>query len=225
MASTAMVALICIRLRLPGQLVQVPVVELLPRKSSQPVSLMTSPRNAVELTLSSHECIHAVDFSPENYHAVNQLRREFFAPGAPRDISLTELKLWHADAVDHNWRSQYLNDMPDFLAGYFGHRYETLLASGKSGRRRANTFLRNTIGKSVLPRLKNVTHQWQKDYSHGMPSPFKDSLDNLPTYGRDQIRDLSYSVANYLAETFNAWTEETAPKKAPDKHESRTAYC
>ncbi|MFK8259667.1 replication endonuclease [Erwinia sp. AnSW2-5] len=163
----------------------------------------------------------AVDFSPENYHAVNQLRREFFSPGAPRDISLTELKLWHADAVDHNWRSQYLKDMPDFLAGYFGHRYEKLLASGKSGRRRANTFLRNTIGKNVLPRLKKVTGQWQKDYSHGMPSPFKDNLDNLPTYGRDQIRDLSYNVANYLAETFNAWTEDSAPEQTPDKNESR----
>lgn len=166
-----------------------------------------------------------INFAPEHYHAVNQFRRDVFAPGAPRDISIIELKLWHADAVDHSWRSQFLHDMPDFLAGYFGHRYETLLKSGKSGRRRANTFLRNTIGKNVLPRLKKVTQQWQKDYTHGMPSPFKDQLDSLPTYDRQQIRDLSYDVANYLGEAFNVWTEETAPEQAPDKKETaqRTA--
>ncbi|MCP2230164.1 replication endonuclease [Erwinia aphidicola] len=168
---------------------------------------------------------HEINFAPEHYHAVNKFRRDVFAPGAPRDISIIELKLWHADAVDHSWRSQFLHDMPDFLAGYFGHRYETLLKSGKSGRRRANTFLRNTIGKNVLPRLKKVTQQWQKDYTHGMPSPFKDQLDSLPTYDRQQIRDLSYDVANYLGEAFNVWTEETAPEQAPDKKEAaqRTA--
>ncbi len=166
-----------------------------------------------------------VDFPPEHHHAVAAQRREFFAPGAPHDISHTELKLWHVDATDHDWRSQYLRDIPDYLAGYFGQRYENLLASGKAGRRRANTFMRNTIGKNVLPRLKMVNHAWQKDYSHGMPSPFKDDLDKLPTYGRDQLRDLSYNVANHLAESFHTWTEATAPAQQQDEKEllQRTA--
>ncbi|WP_370513295.1 phage tail protein [Pantoea sp. paga] len=54
------------------------------------------------------------------------------------------------------------------------------------------------MGKSVLPRLKLVNAAWQRDYSTGMPSPFKDSqfdpltcsepLLNLLAYDRDITR-------------------------------------
>lgn len=153
------------------------------------------------------------------YHAVNTMRREFFAPGAPHDITHTELKLWHCDETDHNWRSQYLHDIPDFLASYFGHRYESLLKSANNGRRRANTFLRNTIGKSVLPRLKLVNAAWQRDYTVGMPSPFKDNLDEIAGYGRDRIRDLAYNVASHLGEAFHSWAEMSAPDEKADEEE------
>ncbi len=36
------------------------------------------------------------------------------------------------------------DEIPDWLAGYFGRRYEKLF-TGPDGRRRANTFLRQTI--------------------------------------------------------------------------------
>lgn len=159
------------------------------------------------------------------YHAVNKMRREFFSPGAPQGITHTELKLWHCDSTDHDWRSQYLHNIPDYLSGYFGQRYETLLKSPKGGRRRANTFLRNTIGKSVLPRLKLVNAAWQRDYSTGMPSPFKDNLDDLPGYDRDRVRDLAYNIASHLGEAFHSWAEMTAPDDKPDEDElkQRTA--
>ena len=84
------------------------------------------------------------------HHAVNEWRRETFAPGVPVDATLTERNLWHVNPEDFDYRSQYLHEIPDWLAGYFGNRYEKLFA-GRDGRRRAHRCLRKTIGGSVLP--------------------------------------------------------------------------
>ncbi|MEL5233837.1 replication endonuclease, partial [Serratia ureilytica] len=67
--------------------------------------------------------------------------------------------LWQLDKTDHKWRSQYLGEMPDYLAGYFGRRYEQLFKKGEDGRRRANAFLRTTVGENILPRLQQVTQR------------------------------------------------------------------
>ncbi|MCI4033123.1 replication endonuclease, partial [Dickeya dianthicola] len=87
------------------------------------------------------------------YHAVREWQREQFSPGEPAGLSFVERSLWHLNKIDHDWRQQYLAGMPDYLAKYFGQRYEKLFKSDEhKGRRRANTFLLRTVGKSVLPR-------------------------------------------------------------------------
>ena len=58
------------------------------------------------------------------YHAVEAWRRDIFAKGVPHDATITERKLWFVNAQDYDWRSQYLHEIPDWLAGYFGQRYE-----------------------------------------------------------------------------------------------------
>ena len=59
-------------------------------------------------------------FVPQ-HHAVNAWRRETFAPGTPSDATITERRLWAVNPQDYEWRSQYLHEIPDWLAGYFGN--------------------------------------------------------------------------------------------------------
>lgn len=94
------------------------------------------------------------------HHAVDTWRRDTFAPGTPANATITERRLWAINPQDYEWRSQFLHEIPDWLAGYFGNRYEKLFA-GRDGRRRANTFLRKTIGENVLPRLRKVAARYQ----------------------------------------------------------------
>lgn len=63
----------------------------------------------------------------EDCYAVDAWRRETFAPGTPADVTITERRLWAINPQDHKWRAQYLHEIPDWLAGYFGRRYEKLL--------------------------------------------------------------------------------------------------
>lgn len=63
----------------------------------------------------------------EDCYAVDAWRRETFAPGTPADVTITERRLWAINPQDHKWRAQYLHEIPDWLAGYFGRRYESFL--------------------------------------------------------------------------------------------------
>jgi hypothetical protein len=138
------------------------------------------------------------------HHETRQWQQEQFAPGAPDEISLTERQLWHLNKADHDWRAEYLGEMPDFLARYFGDRYSKLLEGGHNGRRRANTFLRTTVGKSVLPRLRNVCEQYTTKHQAAgvIPFPFLADLEKLPTFGRDELRNLAHRVADFMSESF-----------------------
>jgi len=159
------------------------------------------------------------------YHAVNHMRREFFAPGAPKNITLTELELWHKDATDHNWRSQYLHNMPDFLSGYFAKRYAALLEDEKHGRRRANTFLRQTIGKNVLPRLQRVRNRYSLPESATHELPFIKQLERLPMLDRQEIRDLAYKVATFMTQSLADFTTAvTLPDDADEETTTLIAY-
>lgn len=130
----------------------------------------------------------------EQCYAVDAWRRETFAPGTPADATITERRLWAVNPQDYEWRSRYLHEIPDWLAGYFGRRYEKLFA-GRDGRRRANTFLRQTIGGSVLPRLRKVAARYSLA-ADAADLPFGKSLERLPSLDRP---DLKNWLARYLA--------------------------
>ncbi|MFE8047584.1 replication endonuclease [Brenneria goodwinii] len=144
------------------------------------------------------------------YHAALNWQREQFSPGVPGGVSYVERILWHVDKTDHDWRHPYFADLPDYLAKYFGQRYETLFKSDEhKGRRRANTFLRRTLGESVLPRLRKVLPRYQTTFlsAGDIPFPFSDDLERLPTYDRDDIRRLSVQLADFMAASFRDYTE------------------
>ena len=159
-----------------------------------------------------------------HHHATGQWQRDMFAPNAPEGISFAERNLWHLDKADHDWRAQFLGKMPDYLANYFGERYAKMFKSAKSGgRRRANTYLRTTLGKQVLPRLQQVTQQYEtRLHTAGVvPFPFNDDLARLPTLGRDELRNLAHRVADFLAASFSDYIDRQFTGQATDAKEMR----
>ncbi|QFH51529.1 replication endonuclease [Leclercia adecarboxylata] len=139
------------------------------------------------------------------HHAVDAWRRETFAPGTPADATITERRLWAVNPHDYDFRSQYLHEIPDWLAGYFGNRYEKIF-NGKDGRRRANTFLRRTIGQNVLPRLRKVTARYALA-GDALDLPFGKSLSRLPSLDRPELKKLAGRVSSWLSQAFCDFSE------------------
>ncbi|EJP5811817.1 replication endonuclease [Cronobacter sakazakii] len=157
-----------------------------------------------------------------NHHAVDTWRREHFARGVPRDVTLTERKLWQTNPVDHDFRAQYLHEIPDWLAGYFGHRYEALF-NGSDGRRRANTFLRQTIGQNVLPRLRKVSERYRMRADES-DLPFGKALARLPSLDRREVKELSAKVASWMAQSFYEFTDTLKGKPKDEKEMRQRTY-
>ena len=139
------------------------------------------------------------------HHAVDAWRRETFAPGTPADATITERRLWAVNPHDYDFRSQYLHEIPDWLAGYFGNRYEKIF-NGKDGRRRANAFLRRTIGQNVLPRLRKVTARYALA-GDALDLPFGKSLSRLPSLDRPELKKLAGCVSSWLSQAFCDFSE------------------
>lgn len=163
---------------------------------------------------------------PGQHHAVNAWRRETFAPGTPSDATITERRLWAVNPQDYEWRSQYLHEIPDWLAGYFGNRYEKLL-SGRDGRRRANTFLRKTIGGNVLPRLRKVAARY-KLAADALDLPFGKSLERLPSLDRPDLKNwlvryLAGFPSHFMTSPISLWAALTMPQSCAAVRWSLTA--
>ncbi|EGT5713261.1 replication endonuclease [Cronobacter dublinensis subsp. dublinensis] len=105
--------------------------------------------------------------------------------------------------------------MPDWLAGYFGQRYEALF-NGRDGRRRANTFLRQTIGQNVLPRLRKVSERYRMRADES-DLPFGKALARLPSLDRREVKELAAKVASWMAQSFYDFTDILKGKPKDEK--------
>ncbi|MDI6433010.1 replication endonuclease [Cronobacter turicensis] len=105
--------------------------------------------------------------------------------------------------------------MPDWLAGYFGQRYEALF-NGRDGRRRANTFLRQTIGQNVLPRLRKVSERYRMRADES-DLPFGKALARLPSLDRREVKELAAKVASWMAQSFYDFTDTLKGKPKDEK--------
>ncbi|EGT4952014.1 TPA: replication endonuclease [Cronobacter sakazakii] len=105
--------------------------------------------------------------------------------------------------------------MPDWLAGYFGQRYEALF-NGRDGRRRANTFLRQTIGQNVLPRLRKVSARYRMRADES-DLPFGKALARLPSLDRREVKELAAKVASWMAQSFYEFTDTLKGKPKDEK--------
>ncbi len=156
-----------------------------------------------------------------DYHAVRRQQYEMFKPGLPHSATLAERVLWDINPDDHDWRHQYIGRMPDFLAKYFSVRYTKIYK--ESGRRRANTFLRKTIGESVLPRFDKVMSRYAfKHITSGItPWPFIEQLSNLPTLGRTEIKQLAWEISRFITESYENASTCFAEQLPKDENEAR----
>ncbi len=138
-----------------------------------------------------------------------------FQPLIPQGSSMAERLLWAVNAEDHQWRHQYIGQLPDFLAKYFSRRYIDIF--NRSGRRDANSFLRKMVGQNVMPRLQLVKERYQ--FTHcvsGMtPFPFIEPLENMVTYGRKQLLKLAHDIAVFISGHYEHYSLLFAKKYAP----------
>nr|WP_244175702.1 replication endonuclease [Xenorhabdus vietnamensis] len=112
--------------------------------------------------------------------------------------------MWEVNPDDYTWCHQYFGHLPDSLAIYFVNRYANIFKqSGRDGRRRANTFLRQ-FSQNVLPRfnLVNEQYQFQSLVVGAAPFPFIEQLDRLSTLGRQEIKLLAHGVARYMTDSY-----------------------
>ncbi|WP_408673203.1 replication endonuclease [Xenorhabdus doucetiae] len=150
-------------------------------------------------------------------------QRDEFQPGLPAGATMAERLLWDINPADHEWRHQFIGAMPDFLATYFSNRYKRIFTeSGRNGRRRANTFLRKTIGESVLPRLNAVLARYQfKHQAAGVvPFPFIEPLERLVTMERKEIRRLAWDISCFLTDSYNDVSAQYINQPPADRDEA-----
>lgn len=114
----------------------------------------------------------------------------------PNGISFNEIKLWQVDQEDHDFRSQFLGDLPDFLSGYFANRYIKLFKT--KNRAAANTFLRKTLGGNIKNRLELVKQRYKSETPSHLAIHFASELEKLPTFDHDRICDVSYKFSQYF---------------------------
>ncbi|OKP01209.1 replication protein A [Xenorhabdus eapokensis] len=133
---------------------------------------------------------------------------------------MAERLLWKVNAEDHQWRHQYIGQMPDFLAKYFSRRYIDIF--NRSGRRDANSFLRKTVGRNVLPRLQLVKERYQfSHYISGMtPFPFIEQLENMATYDRKQLLQLAHDISVFISDNYEHYSLQVS-----QKHSSTSVGC
>ncbi|PHM62022.1 replication endonuclease [Xenorhabdus ishibashii] len=127
-----------------------------------------------------------------------------FQPEMPQIATLAERIMWEVNPDDYTWCHQYFGHLPDSLAIYFVNRYANIFKqSGRDGRRRANTFLRQ-FSQNVLPRFNLVSeqYQFQSQFVGAAPFPFIEQLDRLSTFGRQEIKLLAHGVARYMTDSY-----------------------
>ena len=114
----------------------------------------------------------------------------------PQSISYNEIKLWQVDQEDHPFRAQFFSDLPDFLAGYFADKYINIFQI--EGRKKANSFLRQTLGGNIQERLSQVKERYQVDKPSALFINFSEEFARLATLSTKKLAKLSVDIVNYL---------------------------
>ncbi|MCW2257872.1 hypothetical protein M2263_003963 [Providencia alcalifaciens] len=141
-------------------------------------------------------------------------------PELPKSATLAERIMWDANKDDAQWRHEIFAHVPDFLAIYFATKYAKIFK--KSGRRRANEFLRKTA-KNVLPRFERVMKQYEFKHrvSGDRPFPFIEQLENIAQLDRAVIKTLANEITCFMSDNYQAATEQYVNHDPRDEHEAR----
>ncbi|MEY0514430.1 replication endonuclease [Providencia manganoxydans] len=163
--------------------------------------------------------ITKVEHNSDVYISIRRQQEEN-KPELPKSATLAERIMWDANKDDAEWRHEIFAHVPDFLAIYFATKYGKIF--NKSGRRRANEFLRKTA-KNVLPRFERVMKQYEfKHYVSGdRPFPFIEQLENIAQLDRTVIKTLANDIANFMNENYLLVTERYVNHDPKDEREAR----
>ncbi|HEJ2459802.1 TPA: replication endonuclease [Vibrio cholerae] len=97
--------------------------------------------------------------SPINYDVTAIAAGHKVANVEPDDMSVIERRLYEVDALSHEWRKAFFQDVPPYLAKYFAERY--IRTYEKKGSRAANTFLREKM-RPAKERVLKVLQQYKQ---------------------------------------------------------------
>ncbi|SQD80427.1 replication endonuclease [Moritella yayanosii] len=96
-------------------------------------------------------------------------RKPTRTPAPDKEFQLPEMSLIenamfqvNPEIDDHEWRKQFFGDMPHYLSRYFAERYNKTFE--RKGRQSANTYLRETVGNKINPRLRKVLARYQDQF-------------------------------------------------------------
>ncbi|ENM5737201.1 replication endonuclease [Vibrio mimicus] len=97
--------------------------------------------------------------SPINYDVTAIAAGHKVANVEPDDMSVIERRLYEVDALSHEWRKAFFQDVPPYLAKYFAERY--IRSYEKKGARAANSFLREKM-HPAKERVLKVLQQYKQ---------------------------------------------------------------
>lgn len=136
-------------------------------------------------------------------------QQEANKPELPKSATLAERIMWEANPDDVDFQKQFVGDMPNSLSYYFATQYVKIFKSNKSGRRTANTYLRER-GTDVIPRYNMVSARYKIEHSSdfdSFPTKVIDRLNNLHQLGKKAIKELGLSFANHITMLFREYCE------------------
>ncbi|MDN6983457.1 replication endonuclease [Vibrio cholerae] len=97
--------------------------------------------------------------SPINYDVTAIAAGHKVANVEPDDMSVIERRLYEVDALSHEWRKAFFQDVPPYLAKYFAERY--IRTYEQKGARAANSFLREKM-HPAKERVLKVLQQYKQ---------------------------------------------------------------
>ncbi|WP_215954171.1 replication endonuclease [Providencia rettgeri] len=136
-------------------------------------------------------------------------QQEANQPGLTKSATLAERIMWETNPDDLDFQKQFVGDMPNSLSYYFATQYVKIFKSNKSGRRAANTYLRER-GTDVIPRYNMVSERYKIEHGsdfNSFPTKVIDRLNNLHQMGKKAIKELALSFANHIIMLFREYCE------------------
>ena len=129
-------------------------------------------------------------------------RKPTRTPAPDKEFQLPEMSLIenamfqvNPDIEDHEWRKQFFGDMPHYLSRYFANRYNKTFE--RKGRQTANTYLRETVGNKINPRLRKVLARYQDQFK------FRQSYVHVNDLSREKLlAEMDKSEMKILGQQF-----------------------
>ncbi|OCG79380.1 replication endonuclease [Gilliamella sp. Occ4-3] len=133
----------------------------------------------------------------------------------PKELTIIERPLWEQIPHEYDYFHPYFSDTPQFIGGYFAHKYATLYQ--EKGSKVANTYLR-TCG---LTRCTEVQQQYAIENAGKslIVQEFYEQLSKLPILDKIDVEELGGKIAGYMHNLIIKFLETEEFKLSNNAHE------